>query len=86
MVTLSEFFPEVYMSNPNITDIFEHLLTKAKIKDETVNILSLTILANITEVISKYPDPIASNPQRVIEELVMMMIESLSNQLNRDSV
>jgi hypothetical protein len=59
-VTLSEFFKEVFMKNPNIRDIFNHLISLAKDKDEDIRILSLTILSYITEILKEYPDPIAN--------------------------
>lgn len=47
------------MKNPNIRDIFNHLIALAKDKDEDIRILSLTILSYITEILKEYPDPIA---------------------------
>jgi len=36
------------MRNPSIKDIFNHLMTFGKDKDEDTRILSMTILGNIT--------------------------------------
>jgi hypothetical protein len=35
----------------------------AKHSDETVSLLSLTILDNVTDVLAKYPEPIANDPK-----------------------
>jgi hypothetical protein len=53
-VTLSEKFPEVWMDNHEIKQIFSHLLSMSESNNEDVKLLSLTILCNITEVLGKH--------------------------------
>jgi hypothetical protein len=40
-----------------------HFLDMAKSKDETIKNGALTSLTNITDILDKYPEPIASEPK-----------------------
>lgn len=84
-VTLSEFFPEVWLNNQEIKDIFLHLLSMSKNNDEVIKLLSLSILANITEELSRHPEPIATDPKAYLTELVGMFLQSIENASNKDS-
>ena len=60
---LTEYYPEVFMENKEISKIFQHFLHMAKSKDEIIKNGCLTSLCNITDILDKYPDPIATDPK-----------------------
>jgi hypothetical protein len=51
--------------------------------DEVMTLLTLNILNNITEVLPEYPDPIATDPQQIITEVVRMFEVGLEDESNR---
>jgi importin subunit beta-1 len=59
-VTLAESFPEVFLRNKDITAIFDHLINLSTNSDEDVQILSLSILTSITDVLKEFPCSISS--------------------------
>ena len=67
-------FPQVFLINSEIKEIFFHLLGIAKSHKQDLDISksALNILNNITEVLKEHPDPIAKQPQAIITEVVKM--------------
>lgn len=60
--TLAEYFPEVFMENQEIRQIFMHLLTIAKSQDEVLRNAALVTLCNISEAMENYKG-IPNQPQ-----------------------
>lgn len=66
------------MENPEIRQIFMHLLTIAKSQDEVLRNSALVTLCNISEAMEKYPD-IPKQPQEEMKELMLMFEKGLAS-------
>ena len=76
--TLAEYFPEVFLENPEIRQIFMHLLTMAKSQDEVLRNSALVTLCNISEGMENYKD-IPKQPQEEMKELMLMFEKGLAS-------
>jgi hypothetical protein len=70
-VVLSESFPLVFLGYGDIYNFFMHLLSlSATTKDEDTQVLSLTVLMNITDALRDFPCQLSSDPDTVLQKMV----------------
>lgn len=82
---LAENFPHVFLKNNEIGSIFQHLIELSKSDDEDIQILSLTILISITEVLKESECAISTNPDDILKSLVEIFRNNLKENLNKET-
>jgi len=82
---LAENFPHVFLKNNEIANIFQHLIELSKSNDEDIQILSLTILISITEVLKESECVISTNPDDTLKSLVEIFRNNLKENLNKET-
>jgi len=76
-IPLSEAFGEVFLSSPNIQQVFSLLVELAKKSDEDTRILSLTVLGNLTDLLNIYANPINRQFDAYLRDLVCIFQQNL---------
>lgn len=87
-VTLSEYFPNVFLNNPSIFNIFEHLhkLAVSSSSDEFIQLQALGILINITDFLKENTNyEIARNPDKILQDLVDDFTKNLQRDCNKEA-
>lgn len=84
-VTLSEHFPAVFLGYSDVYNFFLHLLGLSVNKDEDTQILSLTVLMNITDALRDFPCQLSSDPDGILQKMVGIFTGNLSQNHYKES-
>jgi hypothetical protein len=84
IVTLAEFFPDVFLNNPNIFHIFDHLLTLASSAVESVQLQTLNILMYITDYLKDdSSNQVSKDPDNILKILINSFLNNLNQNTNK---
>lgn len=85
-VTLSECFPEVFLGSKDIYSIFEHLLKLSTSPDEVMQILTLTILINVSDNLKdNLSSQVVVEPDAILQRLIVIFTENLNRNANKEA-
>jgi hypothetical protein len=84
--TLSEYFPDVFMRYPDIYSFVLHLLELSVKEDEDIQILSLSVLINLTDNLRDYPgSQLSAEPDAILQKMVAIFTNNLAHSVFKES-
>jgi hypothetical protein len=84
-VVLSETFPDVFLNYSEVYSFFLHLLGLSVNKDEDIQVLSLSVLTNMTDALRDCPCTVSSDPDGILQQMVGIFTNNLTQNSFKES-